>query len=186
MLDRDQVRLAAAVAHAVIGSELRLRCTAGDVLVVSRHPAADLSPGAFRQLVAATTGAGAPIGHGVSLRVDEMDVGGSIGRVGGGVLRSRTPSGHEVRWVASTLEWNSVRRLVDAFGEEHEVTDALEATVAPDELLGVTLVRLTATTGPAAVEIDRVAAALSGSLLVEELLTGLRAPLDAGSADGDR
>ena len=185
MVDSVQVHLAAALVHAVPGAEAQLRCGDRERLVVSRHPAADLTPSAFRQLVIAaranplephaTTGVGA-------LAVRELTIGGAIQDLGGGVVRSVDVIGGEQRWLATTLAWDAVQRLLASWPADDAAVRGVAATIAPDPELGVTLLRLTEDGTVSDTDLDRTAASASAALLVEELVASLDSQAtDAGT-----
>ncbi len=180
-VELEAIRLASALVHAVPGAELRLTCAAGVDVVVSRHPAADLTPCAMRQVVIdARRRSAATLGGSVS-RIVELAVGGSMEEFGGGVVRSRTPCGAEQRWLATTLPWELVADLL----RELPCPDAMHATVRPDDALAVTLVGVSTTTADLVPQLDRLGASLAAQLLVEELLASVHAAGDAQAIGPD-
>ncbi len=165
-MELDTVRLASALAHAVPGAELRLGCAAGVEVVVSRHPAADLTPCAMRQVVADARRRARTTLAGPVCRVDRLTLGGSLDDLGGGVVRTLTPCGVEQRWFVTTLPWSHVAGILRSL----PCSDEINATVRPDDALDVTLVAIGADTPAVTPEIDRLAADLCARILVEELL----------------
>lgn len=174
MLLDDHLRLAAATVHGLPRAELRLRSPEGEETVIARHPAADLTPCAFRRLVAEACLAHDADPGEPSLRVASALVGGGLVDLGGGVLGARTTCGREERWLGTTLGWQQVRSLLAATDGDDVRRAAIEATVAPDELLDVTLVGLTSSRADAVAALDRVAVDVAAALLADELVGTVR------------
>lgn len=178
----DQLRLVASAAHALPGAELRLRSPQGEETLVSRHPAADLTPCAFRHLVVEAWRSHCPGSTFPPLRVVDVVVGGGLEDLGGGVLACRTPCGREQRWIGTTLPWGRVQAVLEGMGGDHTSRAHVEATVAPDVQLDVTLVGLFATRPGGGQVLDDVALDVAAALFVEELTDSLGS-VDSGRRD---
>src|SRR5262245_52840651 len=133
----DDLRLAAALAHAMLDADLEL-CGHGRRWLVSYgRPDATLDPCAFRTLVlTALRGCAAPF-----LDVEQIAFVGGLREIGGGVFEHHGLDGPE-RLVATWLPAATVEALlVDA---PPEAGDDVEVRVVGDLELGVTVVTLAA------------------------------------------
>lgn len=169
MTSLERLRLAGALGHSVAGAELRLRTASGEEIVVSCHPAADLDPCALRQVVisfACSNGAD------YSERIVDIDVGGAITDLGGGVF-GVTDGDRDQRWIATLLTPNRVIDLLDDAGRGLVNDDALHACVKPDPNIGVTTVTITSTDRSSEEAIDEAAVDVAAACFIEELRSSI-------------
>lgn len=171
-----QLRLAAGLTTAVPGAELRARCSTGAELVVSDHPAADVTASTMRSVAVETwrrcrwAEDEATIPH-----LGDLRLGGSIDDLGGGVLRVVGPDGAEQRWLATVLPPDELVELLASVGRDLADVDddALHARVVPDRELGVALIEITADAGIPIGLLDRAAADAAARCYVAELVRTL-------------
>jgi hypothetical protein len=162
----EQVRLAAALVHAIPGALLSVETCWRERVTVGRHVSCDLDPCRFRSLVAASRCPGRPD---LARHVDRVELAGSVRHLGGGVLRTCTGRGVEQRWVATLLAPDVV---VDWLTDQ-SCGDAIEASVRPDAGLGVTLV-VASTADPLATGmLEELGLSLAARVAVDELIGGL-------------
>lgn len=161
----EQLRLAAALGHTVPAAELRLHTDCGEEIIVSHHPSADISPCAFRRVVAASV---CPNQPDLAYKVVAISIGGALVDLGGGVLSSRCVA-DEQRWVASLLTPQRISDLLDGVGLDKVPPDALHACLKPDSDLGVTIVAVTANDVRYHHLLDEIAAQVAAACFVEEL-----------------
>jgi hypothetical protein len=158
----DDLRLAAALGHAMLDADLEL-CGHGRRWLVSYgRPDATLDPCAFRTLVlTAARGCAAPF-----LDVEQIAFVGGLREIGGGVFEHHGLDGPE-RLVATRLAAASVEALLrDA---PPEVSDDVGVKVVGDPELGVTVVTLAAAAA-LPLRLDAFAYWVAGVCLVEELV----------------
>ncbi|MFK7918190.1 MAG: hypothetical protein AB8G14_08950 [Ilumatobacter sp.] len=165
MTPLERLRLAAALGHTVPGTELFLHTDTGERVVVSTHPAGDISPCAFRRVIAASA---CPNQPDVAQRVAGVTIGGALFDLGGGVFSARCV-GVEQRWVASLLDANRVSKLLDAVGLDSVPDDALHARLKPDSGLGVTVLAIGVSDARFHHALDEIAAQVAATCFVEEL-----------------
>jgi hypothetical protein len=180
----DLVRLGVALAHAVPGSRIDLTCPATGDVVVAHHPAADIDPCTMRRVVVAGAGPepGRPAGwcdagaFDLDSIVTSVVVSGSLEDIGGGLYRRRLLDGTEERWFATLLPPDHVATLLedvaDAIadgdaGQRAPDDDSLDARIVPDDLLGVSIVRIA---GDRSHDLDVAAHRSVSACLVEEAL----------------
>jgi len=161
----ERLRLAAALGHAVAASELRLVTPAGETIVVSAHPGADIDPCAMRRVVRAFA---CPDNTDHSQRVAAVEFGGSLDHLGGGVYRV-AHHGIEQRWVASLLAPARIAELLDDVGLDAVPDEALHGCLKPDPELGVTLLVITANDERYLDLLDPIATQAAAAIFVEEL-----------------
>lgn len=171
----DALRLAAALAHSVPDTRLRLTTDLGVAVEIGRHTDADLGPCQFRQAVAAGSCPGATD---CSRWIGEVSLDGALGEVRGPVHRYR-PDG-AVRVFATTLHHDVAAAVVAEAAEENcadaELLAAADARVVADPMLGVSVVFLRIPDTPPWV-VDRLADDIAARCLVAELIGGSdRAP----------
>jgi hypothetical protein len=178
----ERLRLAAALAHGIDGVRLELLATSGERVVVSHHPAADLDPCAFRQVVLASASPGGPDYSG---RVLGVALGGAAEDLGGGVVRARTPCGLEQRWIATLLGPETAIDLLADIGGDPAAEDAMRACVKPDGPLGVSLVVLSCLDHRYDDTLDQLATRVAAACFVEELVRRASpAPRNGSASDG--
>jgi hypothetical protein len=181
--DRALLRQVVVLAHAVPGAELRLHAQGGEVLVVSRHPAADITPCQLRHalLSSATTQQTECFSA-----LADVHLGGSLRDVGGGFCHEATRGGPQ-RWFATCLHPHDVARI--AAGIDHGLPKrAIECGVIADVEVGATAVRVRPSSARYEAELERVARALYSACLVEELYRQAfgATSFDVEPADGER
>jgi hypothetical protein len=158
----DDLRLAAALGHAMLDADLDL-CGHGRRWLVSYgRPDATLDPCAFRTLVlTALRGCAVPF-----LDVEQIAFVGGLREIGGGVFEHHGLDGPE-RLIATWLPPASVEALLrDA---PPEAGDDVEVRVTGDPELGVTVVTLAAAAAQP-LRLDALAHWVAGVCLVEELV----------------
>lgn len=165
MTPLERLRLAAALGHAVPASELRLHTPAGETIIVSAHPAADIDPCAMRRVVCAFA---CPNNTDYSQRVAAVEIGGSLVDLGGGVFRVGR-NGTEQRWVASLLTPDRIAELLDDVGLDKLPDEAMHGCLKPDPELGVTLLVITANDERYLDLLDHIASRAAAAIFVEEL-----------------
>lgn len=133
--DHVQLRFIAALAHAVTDAVVTFNWLGGRQTVVSYHPMADLDPCRLRALVADEVPARSWL-----QRVASVSVAGGLDPLGGGVVR-RAEDGTTQYWFATTLDPAVVGQVLER-GDFPVPSDAVEAWLRGDGLLGVTVVRL--------------------------------------------
>ncbi len=138
-------------------------------MVVGTRPDANLSPCALRSIIisAVTEERRRPL-----LRVADIEFGGSLEDVGGGVIRSRTPCGIEQRWVACRLTPETVLALLDDAGPDGIPADAMHARLTYDHDLAVSVLSITAERREFEGRLDAVAADVAASCFAAELIQG--------------
>ncbi|MEM1335115.1 MAG: hypothetical protein AAGG08_16820, partial [Actinomycetota bacterium] len=114
-------------------------------------------------------------------RIVDVEVGGALVDLGGGVARSRTLCGLEQRWIASTLPWAEMYDLLDDAGPEGLPDDAMNATVKPDEELGTTVLVISANDRRYQATLDCVAADVAGRVMAAEMIRSCQ--IEAGATD---
>ncbi len=169
MTPLERLRLAGALAHSVQGAELRLHTGNGDQIVVSHHPAADLDPCVLRRVIVASS---CPDGTDYSGRIADIDVGGALVDMGGGVFGTSRDGG-EQRWIVSLLQPDRVIRLLDGVGHGLVDDDGMHACVKPDPCIGVTTILITSTDPSFDHGVDLVAAEVAAACFVEELVSSI-------------
>lgn len=166
--ERQQLRLAAGLAHVVPGAELRLRHADGRQVVVSRHPGADVDPCELRQAVAA----GACPAHPDCSRWLEVDwLGGTLELRDHTVLRRHT-TGREERWFATLLDADAVVGVLEGLtpdGLDEAAMQVISAGLRPDPVLEMTAVCLTTEAPCLEPHLDRIAAQAHAACLVAEI-----------------
>lgn len=165
MTPLERLRLSTALTHAAAGAEMRLRSDCDEHIVVSHHPAADIDPCAMRRVVAASA---CPNNPDYSDRMFDIDVGGSLTDLGGGVFGSKLNNG-EQRWLTSLLVPCVISRILDDVGVTGVPAEAMKATVKPDPDLGVTVFVISSNDPQYDASIDEVAAQAAAACFVEEL-----------------
>lgn len=162
----EQVRLGAALVHAIPGALLSVETCWRDRVTVGRHVSCDVDPCRFRNLVAASRCPGRPD---LARHVNRVELAGSVHDLGGGVLRTCTRHGVEQRWIATLLPPDVV---VDWLVDQ-PCGDAIEASVKPDADLGVTMV-VASTADPLATGmLEELGLSLAARVAVDELIGGL-------------
>ena len=182
MTSLERLRLAVALAHSIAGAELRLTCGPDDTIVVSDHPAADLTTCAMRSVVIANECRSTPD---YSARISSIQFGGSLDDVGGGVLRTRTVCGMEQRSVATVLAPDAVVDVLDRVGGEVP-DDAVHANVRTDAELGVTVFTITAIDRRFDAAVDEIITAAAAACFTAELLRAAAAECPDASPTDDR
>lgn len=136
-----ELRIAAALVHAVPGACLLVVRHDGGLVRVSRDEHADLDPCAFRSMVAAA----GPDRADPSEDVADLDLVGDVVDQGGGIYRSRSHGGE--RWFATLLcpERTRAELSEDPPGVSADVAGAW---LVADRALAVTVVRISATGDP--------------------------------------
>lgn len=161
----EQLRLAAALAHAAPDVDVELLGAGRRWIVSYRRPCATVDPCGFRQLVLATArGCRVGLQPVTSLRFTF-----GILDIGGGVYDA-SDAAVSARRIATLLPAGSVEALL------HEVPDggpAVEAQVCGDEELGTTVVTISAPHGAVGVGLDAIAEAVSASCMALEVITSL-------------
>lgn len=165
MTPLERLRLAAALGYAVPASELRLHTLAGETIIVSARPVADIDPCAMRRVVCAFA---CPNNTDHSGRVAAVGFGGSLVDLGGGVFGVGR-NGTEQRWVASLLTPERIAELLDDFGLDELPDEAMHACLKPDPELGVTLLAITANDERYRDLLDDIATQAAAAIFVEEL-----------------
>ncbi len=165
MTPLERLRLAAALGHAVPASELRLHTPAGETIIVSAHPSADIDPCAMRRVVCAFA---CPNNTDHSGRVAAVEFGGSLTDLGGGVFRV-AHNGMEQRWVATLLTPDRLAELLDDVGLDELPDEAMHGCLKPDPELGVTLLVITANNERYLDVLDDIATKAAAAIFVEEL-----------------
>jgi len=165
MTPLEHLRLAAAVCHTIPASELHLRSSTGETIMVSAHRAADLDACALRNVVRAFA---CPNNPDYSERIVAIDYGGSVSDLGGGVFRV-AHNGSEQRWIASLLQPERIAELLDDIGADELPDEAMNGCLKPDPDLGVTLLVITANHERHLAALDDIAAQAAAAIFVEEL-----------------
>jgi hypothetical protein len=171
---RALLRQTIVLAHVADGAELRMRTGAGTELVVSRHPAADLTP---CQVRAALLAAALPGNVDCFALVEQLELGGSLTDLGGGVFFSSRGPAPE-RWFATCLPPDDVAAMAAA-NDLGLPADAVTCAVLADPEVAVSAVRIRAGAPGHEDRLDDAARWLHGACVVEELL---REALGAPSA----
>ncbi|BAN04443.1 hypothetical protein [Ilumatobacter coccineus] len=166
MTSLERLRLAVALGHAVPGAELRLRTVDDEQIVVASEPHGAISPCVMRRVAIASSWPNVP-DH--SAKIVDIEVGGSLEDLGGGVYRVER-DGIEQRWIASTLHPDAISDLLDLVGLDTVPADAMHGCLKPDCELGVTLLVVTSTDLRYSHALDDIAAQAATSMIVEELL----------------
>lgn len=160
----DLLRSAAALAHTVPGTVLRLSIDgAPDVLVAHHRPDAGLSPCELRGLVI-------ELGRASVFRrrvISAVAVVGGLEHLGAGVYARRC-RGVEERCMVTTVDPERVAELLRA--RPGVPADAMSARLQVDRELGVTVVRISAEHPLWGLRLDEVAIGVQTELLVGELL----------------
>ncbi len=162
----ERLRVAAALGHAIDGARLVATGATGERVVIGHQPDADLDPCAFRQVVIASACPHRPdpSGHIVHVKLT-----GAADDLGGGVVRTRTGSGPERRWIASLLRPETVVETIDgSVGIDGD--DAVTVSVAPDAALGVSLVVVSGTGHGTDAALDEIAVRVAAACYREELV----------------
>lgn len=162
----ERLRLAAALGHTVPGAVLRLQTTQHEEIVVSAHPAGDISPCAMRRVIVALS---CPTIPDHSEKIARIDVGGSLEELGGGVY-GVVRDGVEQRWIASLLKPDLVADLLDVVGVDSLPDDVMHGCLKPDTDLGVTLLVVSSNDRRYDHALDEVAAKAAATIFAEELL----------------
>lgn len=167
---KEQIRIAAALAHAIPGVTLEVRCRSDvrddERLLVAHHRLdAHLDPCQFRRVLLAGSTTGLPA---VAARIDRVELRCGVDDLGAGVYGRTGDDGPE-RWFATTLLPDAVNEVFDACDLDiaHE---AIGARILPDSCLGVTVVCLTANDVWHRYRLDEVAAWSVAACMVEELV----------------
>ncbi|MDY7102442.1 MAG: hypothetical protein S0880_14765 [Actinomycetota bacterium] len=157
-----ELRIAAALVHAVPGACLLVVRHDGQVVRVSAGTGADLDPCAFRSAVASAEAATAD----PAAEIAGLDFVGEVVDQGGGVYRSRAVAGE--RWFATLLcpERTRAELTDDPPGAP---ADVVGAWLVGDRALAVTVVRISATAQVADPVLDEVARWAAARCLVSEL-----------------
>jgi hypothetical protein len=157
----DDLRLAAALAHATLDADVELCGPGRHWLVSYGRPDATLDPCGFRTLVlAALRSCAVPF-----LTVEHVAFVGGLREIGGGVYEHHGLHGPE-RLVATRLPAPAVEALLA--DEPPDAGAEVEARIAGDTDLGVTVVTLT--TGDRPLRLDALAYWVAGVCMVEELM----------------
>ncbi len=168
----ERLRLAGTLAHSVHGAELRLRTDRDEVIVVSHHPAADLDPCALRQVIAASA---CPGNTDYSERVVDIDVGGALTDLGGGI-HATISAGRAQRWIVTPLQPDRLAQLLGAFDLRDVDDEVMHVSVKPDSILDVTSLVLTSNDARFDHAIDEVAVRSAAMCFVEELRSSTWSP----------
>ncbi|MCU0260133.1 MAG: hypothetical protein MUE78_03855 [Ilumatobacteraceae bacterium] len=163
MTSYDRLRLAVVLAHPVEGASVELECWDGQRLVVSAHPAADLTVCQLRQVVLASARPDQPDWTRI---VAAVSVGGALVDLGAGVYRRRE-RGLEQRWFVADLVPDGVAAVLREIDPGHH---AVEARVVADLDLGAAAVCIQTTDRSASGSLDRVALDAATACLVAELV----------------
>ena len=165
MMELEQVRLAAALAHTVSDAALSLTYVDGTVLSVSFGPGADLDPCSLRSLVGSAIESP---GDRWTDQVVSIGFAGSLSPVGGGVYRRRGEQGRECLF-ATTLCPYAVQRVL-AECEVPIPSDRIEVSVRCDAALGVSVGVVRVPESDLAY-LEDVAVRAQAACLVEELVS---------------
>lgn len=166
MTNLERLRLSTALAHVVPGATLHLSCHSGQDVNVGSHPSADIDACSLRRVVIASGCTELPD---YSELVRDIEVGGSLQHMGGGVHR-RVVGDVEQRWIATLLTPAAVAELLDDCGPNGIPHDAMHACLKPDGELAITCVAITPNDPRFVRRLDEVAAQAMSAFLVEELL----------------
>lgn len=162
----ERLRLAAALAHTVPGAELRLHPAQGQSILVARHPAAEIDPCDLRRTVLA---AACPARPDPSRWIDRLELAGSLADEGLRLYRDLA-SPLPRWWTVTLLRHGAVAEAIGAIAIDHLPDDAVEATLVPDNALGVTAVRIEALRAGFGVEVHALAVAVNAALAARELV----------------
>ena len=162
-VELDDLRLAAALAHATADADLELVGPGRRCLVSYGRLDATIDPCGFRQLVL-TTMQGGRVGL---LPAEDVRLVGALREIGGGIHERMGPAGSERRF-ASFLPAEQVEAVLLGLPD---ADDEVMAEVAADLELGVVVVTLTAMHPVFEHRLDVIAHRVVATLLVEELLT---------------
>ncbi len=170
-MPRSVLREAIALVHTVAGAELRLVTERGELLV-GRGPDCELSPCELRQAFLAASAPGAPD---CFRAVHDLEIGGSLRDLGGGMYGLWPSDGSPAhRWFATTLHPGDIVELVE--GCDLDVPDdAMNAGVATDTPLGVSAVDVSPSKAHFADRLDEVARWFLDRCVVEELVQQVEA-----------
>ena len=161
----EQLRLAAALAHAAPDVDLELVGAGRRWIVSYRRPCATIDPCGFWQLVLATI-RGCRVGllpvTAVRFTFGLLDIGGGVYDASSAVVSARR--------IATLLPASDVEALL------REIPDggaAVEAKICGDEELGTTVVTISARHASLGVGLDAIAEDVSASFMAMEVIDGL-------------
>lgn len=162
----ERLRLAVALVHTAPGGELRLRTAGGAELLVSERPTADIDPCGMRRVVAACS---CPHGPDHSRLITDIEIGGSLQHLGGGVRRLAR-GGEEQRWIATFLPPERVVELLDDVEPAGTPADAVRADVRTDRDLGVSVLVVRTDELRHLAHLDEIAARAAAAVFTDELV----------------
>ena len=159
----------ACLAHTIPGVSFRIAASTGDTLLVSATClSAYLDPCRLRTVLASE-----PTGSRFARTVERIELVSGLVHVGGGLYQRTHPQASGERWFVVTTPADRLMRLVGELILEGPAADEVEVTIGPDEALGVSAVRVRATTDTACARIDDLAFSVLGVCVVDEFLVSL-------------